>query len=94
MATLISLNDYSVQYDIEYKFLLELEESGIIYFHQDGDAKFITEEQLGEMETYIRFYYDLDINIEGIDVIRHLLRRVNTLEQEIRTLRNQLQLHQ
>lgn len=94
MATLISLNEYSVQYEIEHQFLIELEESGIIFFQQDGEEKYIKEEQLAELETYIRFYYDLEINVEGIDVIRNLLGKVNMLEQEIRILRNQLKLHQ
>ncbi len=94
MATLITLREYSVQYNIEPTFLLELEACGIIYFQEEGDEKYISEEQLGELERYIRFHYDLDINIEGIDAIRHLLNKVNRLEHEIKMLRNQLHLHQ
>lgn len=94
MATLITLNDYSVQYNIEIDFLLELEESGIIYFQTEGEQKYIVEEQLLELERYIRFYYDLNINMEGIDAIRHLLAKVSDMEREIKLLRSQLHLHQ
>lgn len=94
MATLITLKEYSIQYNIEPEFLLELEESGIIFFQEEGKEKYILEEQLSELERYIRFYYDLNINIEGIDAIRHLLAKVAEMEREIKMLRSQLHLHQ
>ncbi len=94
MATLITLREYSAQNDIETSFLVELEASGIIYFHAEGGEKYIEEEQFGELERYIRFYYDLDINMEGIDAIRHLLSKIQQMEQEIKVLRSQLKLHQ
>lgn len=94
MATLITLKEYSIQYNIEPEFLLELEESGIIFFQEEGKEKYILEEQLSELERYIRFYYDLNINIEGIDAIRHLLAKVAEMEREIKMLRGQLHLHQ
>ncbi|MGN7206057.1 chaperone modulator CbpM [Pedobacter sp. SAFR-022] len=94
MATLITLKEYSIQYNIEPEFLLELEESGIIFFQEEGEEKYILEEQLSELERYIRFYYDLNINIEGIDAIRHLLAKVAEMEREIKMLRGQLHLHQ
>jgi chaperone modulatory protein CbpM len=94
MATFITLKEYSVQYNIEPAFLVELEESGIIYFEAEGEEKYIQEEQLGELERYVRFHYDLNINIEGIDAIRHLLNKVNLMEHEIKVLRSQLRLHE
>jgi hypothetical protein len=93
MATLITLKEYSIQYNVEPEFLLELEESGVIYFQKKGEEKYILEEQLIELERYIRFYYDLNINIEGIDAIRHLLAKVSEMEREIKMLRSQLHLH-
>jgi len=94
MSTLITLKEYCIQYDIEPAFLIELEDSGIIYYQVAGEEKYIQEEQFEELERYIRFYYDLNINIEGIDAIRHLLQRVHDMEREIKSLRNQLRLHE
>ena len=37
-----------------------------------------------------RLHYDLSINIEGIDVIHNLLRRMRLMEQELSVLRRQL----
>lgn len=94
MATLITLKEYCIQYDIEPAFLIELEDSGIIYYQASGEEKYIQEDQFEELERYIRFYYDLNINIEGIDAIRHLLHKVYEMEHEIKLLRNQLRLHE
>lgn len=94
MATLINIKEYCLQYDIEQNFLIELEDSGIIYYHAAGEEKYIQEEQFPELERYIRFYYDLHINVEGIDAIRHLLHKIQDMEQEIKSLRNQLRLHE
>ena len=46
--------------------------------------------QLPEVERYSRMYYDLSINMEGIDAIHHLLERMESMRKEINTLQSQL----
>jgi chaperone modulatory protein CbpM len=94
MANLITIKEYSVNYNIEPEFLISLEDSGIVFFRLEGQEKYISEEQLSELERYIHFHYDLNINIEGIDAIRHLLHKVNQMDSEIRQLRSRLNLHE
>ena len=48
--------------------------------------------QLPDVERYSRMYYDLSINIEGIDAIHHLLERMESMQQEIYSLHNKLKL--
>ena len=43
-----------------------------------------------ELEKYTHLYYDLSINIAGIDAIHHMLERIELLQQEVRSLRNEL----
>ena len=38
-------------------------------------------------------YYDLSINMEGIDAIHHLLARMEEMQREIHSLRGRLRLH-
>jgi hypothetical protein len=38
-------------------------------------------------------HYELDINLEGIDVICHLLRRLEATQQEVDQLRHQLKFY-
>ena len=45
-------------------------------------------------EQYTRMYYDLSINMEGIDAIHHLLGRMEEMQKEIARLRNRLSLYE
>lgn len=94
MSNLITIQEYSVHYNIEPEFLISLEDSGIVIFTLEGEEKYIQEEQLSELERYVHFHYDLNINIEGIDAIRHLLTKVNRMQSEIQELRGRLNLHE
>ena len=49
--------------------------------------------QLAELERYTHLYYDLSINIAGIDAIHHMLERIELLQQEVRSLRNELEFY-
>ena len=93
-TALITIREYCVHYQIEPAFLISLEEGGLLAFTRVGDEPYIAEEQLPELETYIHFHYDLDINVEGIDAIRHLLLKVKEMNQEIHQLRNRLSVHE
>jgi hypothetical protein len=42
----------------------------------------------------MRMHYDLDINMEGIDVISHLLKRIHNLQDELRITQNKLRLYE
>lgn len=90
---LIRITEYCINYDVEPSFIISLEESGIIILTLIGEDKFIHEDQFGELERYIHLHYDLQINIEGIDAIRHLLHKVDHLQHEIARLKNKLHLH-
>ena len=91
---LITITEYCVNYDIEPDFIISLEESGIITLTIQDAEKYIHETQFSELDKYVHLYYDLHINIEGIDAIRHLLNKIDQMQNEIADLRNQLYLHQ
>ncbi len=71
-----------------------LEESGLIVLTIIDGHKFIHFEQLVEMDRYIHFHYDLEINIEGIDAIMNLLQKVKHLQHEIEVLKTHIHLHE
>ena len=58
------------------------------------ETAYIDSAQLQKLEKFIRFYYDLDINLEGIETISHLLYRINSMQNEIISLRNQLRCYE
>lgn len=91
---LIAVDEFCSSHDIEIAFISSLHETGLIEITRIEEAEFLDAEQLRELEKYIRFYYELNINLEGIDSIRHLLRRVNEMRDEIILLRNRLRIYE
>jgi len=59
----------------------------------EGES-YLPASQLYDVERYTRMYYDLSINIEGIDAIHHLLGRVESLQQEVNRLKSKLKLYE
>ncbi len=94
MSQLISVTEFCQHYQITPEFIALLEDNGIIVLQSQGIQKFIEEEQLSDLERYRILYFDLQINIEGIDVIRNLLEKQSELMHEINQLRSSLRLHE
>ena len=91
---LIAVDQFCAFNDIEVSFVSSLQQNGLIEFTTVEETEFLNSEQLQQLEKYIRFYYELDINLEGIDIIMHLLNRVNDMHQVITALRNRLRLYE
>lgn len=84
---LIIISEYCSQSYIEPEFLFNLEEVGLIeLFRSEGDL-YIHTSQLGDLERYRRWYYELSINAEGIDVIQNLMNRIDDMQGEISRLK-------
>lgn len=86
----ISVAECCVHYSIETTFVMQLDEYGLIELDHSGQSAFIAYEQLPELEKYMHLHYDLDINMEGLEAIRHLLQRMQQLQQELKRLENEL----
>jgi hypothetical protein len=71
-----------------------LQQTGLIDVTTIEETSFIDANQLQQLEKFIRFYYEFDINLEGIETITHLLQRINSLQDEIIELRNRLRLYE
>jgi chaperone modulatory protein CbpM len=91
---LITISEYCVNYSVDPSFISALEESGLIVLTVIEDTKFIHFAQLVEMERFIHFHYDLNINMEGIDVIMNLLNKVKQMQQEIDELKTHIDVYE
>ena len=89
---LISAEEFCTKHQIEISFISSLQESGLVEVTIIKESSYIDVNQLQKLEKILRLYYDLDINIEGIEAITHLLNRVNDMQQEITALKNRLRL--
>jgi len=92
MEELIIIEEYIRQSHIESQFVALLEENDLIHPQEIESKRYLHPDELDNLERYARLYYDLSVNIEGIDVIHHLLQRIQTMQEEVRDLRNRLQL--
>lgn len=90
---LIIISDYCSRCNIEPDFVMMLGEDGLIDIEIRNNVSYFPAEQLNELERYAHLYYDLSINIEGIDAIRHLLARVEDLQQKVLRLENELRFY-
>jgi len=91
---LIIISEYCQKSHFDPTFLQMLDDAGLINIYTVADEKYLYTSQLPKLEQYSRMYYDLSINIEGIDAIENLLDRIQSLQQELNTLRNRLDIYE
>jgi hypothetical protein len=91
---LIAINEFCTSHNIEISFISSLQQSGLIEVTTIKEEGFIVADQLQQLEKFIRLYYDLDINLEGIETINYLLQRIGSMQDEIIALRNRLRLYE
>ena len=91
---LVAVDEFCANHNIDIAFISSLQQTGLIEIHTIEETGFIESGQLRQVEKYIRFHYDMDINIEGIETITHLLQQITSLQSEIIMLRNQLRLYE
>ena|SRR6218665_225377 len=91
---LISITRFCEYHQVEFSFVNALSEFGLVSFVNVEEINYIPLEEVRNIEKMIRLHYELDINIEGIEAISHLLNRVNTLQAELNQLRNRLEFYE
>lgn len=91
-SELIIVSEYCSKCHIEPSFIDRLQEGGLIDIQTEAGERYLLFSQLPDVERYSRMYYDLSINIEGIDAIHHLLERMEEMQREIHSLHSRLRL--
>ena len=80
-------------YEVEESFIESLHEVGLIQVIDQEEERFIEYDDLSDLEQFIRWHYEMDINVEGIDALRHMLERVRSLQSELDQLRQELRFY-
>lgn len=89
---LILIEQLCSHHNIEVSFVNSLHEFGLIEIVVIEDNKYLSHEQLKDIEKMMRLHYELEINMEGIDAISNLLLQINNLQQELIVAKNKLRL--
>ncbi|MDB5210572.1 MAG: MerR family transcriptional regulator [Sediminibacterium sp.] len=90
----IPIDVFCQHHGVTISFISSLQHFGLIEVIRINDAECLPADQLGEAEKILRLHNELEINLEGIDAIRHLLQRVKDMQDEIRLLKNRLSLYE
>ncbi len=91
---LIAISSFCTQYEIEFSFIRSLQELDLLPIITIDEEDFIQPFHLKNLERMMRMHYELDINIEGIEAILHLLDRITMMQNEIIFLKNKLQFYE
>jgi chaperone modulatory protein CbpM len=91
---LIAIDEFCTSHNIDVSFINSLQQNGLIQITTIKETSFIEAEELQQLEKFIHLYYELDINLEGIETINYLLQRIGSMQDEIRILRNRLRFYE
>ncbi|NGM62865.1 MerR family transcriptional regulator [Sphingobacterium sp. SGG-5] len=85
--TLFKIVDICRVHRLEETFIYELYRNGLIEIILENEQDCIDEEQLPLIEKFSNWHYDLELNMQGIEVVSRLLERIEQLQQEVRALK-------
>lgn len=91
---MVAAREFCISHNVEISFLNSLSESGLLEITTIEETSFISQDQLPGLEKMVRFHYDMDINLEGIETIHHLLQQIKDMQDEIKTIKNRLCLYE
>lgn len=94
MQEFIPIDIFCREHGVEITVINALQEYGLIEIAKIEEAEYIQLSQMADAEKLVRLYGELEINLEGIDVIIHLLQRIKNMQAEIQLLRNRLGLYE
>ena len=91
---IIPLEIFCSSYQVEQTFLETLEAHGLISFRYQENQRFILKEDVVDLEKYSRMYYEMEINVAGIDALKNVLEKVKQLQQETEQLKARLRIYE
>lgn len=88
--TLIPVIDFCIHHKVEITFIQSLADYGLVHTKTIEKNVFINTDDLSKLEKFLRLSQDLSINLEGIHAVSHLLDQLYKMEDEMLSLKNEL----
>lgn len=86
----IAIKEFCESYSVPETFITSLHDNELIEIVTIQEIPCLNLEQIKDIEKLITFHYELNINMEGIHAISHLLNTVVNLQSEVIELKNRL----
>lgn len=90
----VSASEFCLHHNIELSFIHSLEEHGMIETVLIEESIYLPVSQLENLERMLRLHFELDINVEGIETISHLLEKMKVMQEQIINLKHRLKLYE
>jgi len=90
----IPASDFCAHHNIELSFIYSLQEYGMIETILEEEKIFLPLSQMARLEKIVRLHFELDISLEGIETITHLLDRMEEMQRDITRLKNRLKAYE
>jgi chaperone modulatory protein CbpM len=87
---LIPVSLFCQNHSVDMSLIDNLRELGLIETITIKTTHFITCDQVRDLEQILRLHLEMEINLEGVAAIAHLLKRITALQEELIQLRNRL----
>ena len=91
---LIAVEVFATHQGLETTFVHALHERGLIQIKMVQEHHYLEPDELARIERLARLHYDLDINLEGLEAISHLLDRIDEAQRDLHSLRERLRLYE
>ncbi|HAV02984.1 MAG TPA: MerR family transcriptional regulator [Chryseobacterium sp.] len=82
MTEKISREELVRIYNVEITFFDSLEEAGLLSPVTENEQKYLLYEDLQAFERFTNWHYDLEVNLPGLEVIQHLLQKIEELRSD------------
>lgn len=90
----ISIKQFCECYSVPESFINSLHDYELIEIVTIKEIQHVNITQINAIEKLITFHYDLNINIEGIHAISNLLNTIDSLQSELKELKNRLNFYE
>lgn len=91
---MISVNEFCEIHEVETSFIYSVYESGLIELTTIEETEYIPHDEIKELETIVNLCDEMDVNLEGAEIIQRLLKRINSMHDEIIGLKNRLDFYE
>jgi len=91
---LIPAREICARYQVEISFIRELSHHELLEVKTAGEETYLEAGRLGDLERLISLHYDMDINLEGIEVVERLLRQLEEARVRMRQPEDRLGLYE
>ncbi|MCZ2083137.1 MULTISPECIES: chaperone modulator CbpM [unclassified Kaistella] len=82
MSDRISREELVRIYNIEITFFDSLEEAGLLKTETENNTTYLRYDELATFEKFTNWHYDLEVNLAGLEVIHHLLHKIEELQHK------------